>query len=279
MEKSAGDVIVSYVSRLPRPVRRGEVTTAEFERVRTLVVNACRKYGAIGPDPAARKESCFYVVDDQYDNSRRIMVETNPGLVTSELIAGIAMALSDTRAWDVLLEVADGITLLIRTDSVLVTGFMPSTTNLVGAMKEVRECSFEIEDRKREVRARRLAEVTHAVEDVWRSRGARALVLVAVFRDRSDGVLGDSVWLLHGEEEYAMDLDDYSFYPEAQRLSTYWVDPPCTVVPYGSCNRPSPASSILVEWILVAEGRPLTGVNSLRVTKCDQVWDFSLCSH
>jgi len=97
---------------------------------------------------------------------------------------------------------------------------------------------------------------------------------VASFRTRSDGLQGDCVWLLHRQERYALDLDEYEFDPNALRLQVLLVDEYGSIRPYRTHSSASEAGeALLVEWVLQEKGKRLHGVRRLMVRKDDEEWE------
>jgi hypothetical protein len=290
VSKSAEGITLIYVSgHGTPPPRLGAVSEADFNRVRNLVVRVCSRHGTVGPSgkvPAVPSETVsaedpdFYVVDDQYGDDRRILVEPRPSAMSAEWIGDLAGALRDLPNWDVLVSPGEGISLLIRDGTIEVAGWASRSEDLRKLVEETRaEIQIRVADRTGE-KKRREAQVGQLVSAAWRLSQGKGLGFVAAFRSRSDGTPGDSVWILHFEDQSVFELDDYSFEPDALRPSLYWVGRSGGMTPYAPSSRPSgPEMALLAEWVLVTDGKTVTGANRLRVSKGGRTWQFDLFSH
>lgn len=262
------------------------LTEAMFNRARNLVLRACARHGTVGPSgelpdgtglPGVLDDPDFYIVDDWYGDNMRVLVEPKPKVVRAEWVRDLVAALRFVPNWDVLVSTGEGISLLLRPGSVEFIGWRSDAPSLPGILRELREyVSARTYDRDANTRTRE-TQVTRLLPRVWRTSEGNPLGLVAVFRTRSDGSRGDSVWILHFEDRSQFELDKYGFEPDAVRPSLYWASRLGEISRYTPGSNPTARNTaLLAEWALVAGGHAVTGARKLLITKGDQTWHFDL---
>jgi hypothetical protein len=253
------------------------VTRADFDAVRAVVVDVCTAHGSIAPDPSSQ-EADFYVVEDLYGDERRIHVEPRPSAITAAWLLALARRLEFYPLWDVLIGVGEGIFLRVRCDSFEVVGW-PALADLAELVRQIRDHVTTAEATRQQISVERRAEVRRLLRTVCAVDDAD-VAFVAAYGTRSDGIEGDSVWLLHRQESSVLDLDTYRFEPDAIRPSVFWALHSGELLDYTpATSPPDRRCGLLAEWALVEHGRPVRGATRLRVRKGQHVWLFNLLSH
>lgn len=261
------------------------VPAREFKQVFRSVTEACAKFGSVGRNEFSRAKRrvelssnpSFYVVEDQLGDFRRIVVEPLLSAVSAAWIEALASALSQYRGWDVLLNLGENVSILVSTSEVLFHGDLHAVHELVGAVEAARQIATDKAEKRRSAKSARLAEVQGRLAEAWPRGQDQPVVFVAAFETRSDSTGGDSVWLLHRGDRYAMDLDEYEFEPEALRLSVYWAKRDGDLLPYeGGATEGLDDAALLAEWMLVENGRPLYRVSGIRIRREGENWEFRL---
>jgi hypothetical protein len=130
-------VIIVADCRNTAAVDRGVLPRAEFDRARNSLVRACARFGTVGPSgqlPTAGDEAValenpdFYIVEDQYSNERRLIIEPLLEKVSAPWLETISSAIEPGSGWDVLLPFDGGVDLILSPGVVRVFGFRPAAT-------------------------------------------------------------------------------------------------------------------------------------------------------
>jgi hypothetical protein len=287
MTPGLGNVkVISSPDLAVQPPGRGADSEGQFHVVRNAVVRVCARQGTVGPIgevgpdgrdglPPAIEESDFYVVDDHYDDERRIYVEPKVDAVSAAWLLELAQALREHRGWDAVVSLGEGLAASVTGDAIRISGWASQAEDLPTILGEIHRYVRDRIGAKDERKAQRRALVRQLVPNAWDE--ASSLSLVAFFRTTSDGTAGDSVWLIHHGDRSILDLDQYDFQPDAVRPSVYWVRRSGELLDYVPGSRPSGSDlALLAEWALVTKGKPAT---RLDVRKGTRAWQFNLRSH
>ncbi len=259
-----------------------------FNRARNLLVRACARHGTVGPSgelpdgtglPGLLDDPDFYIVDDWYGDDMRVLVEPKPNVITAQWLRDLVGVLHFLPNWDVLVSPGEGISLLLRPGTVEFTGWRSDAPTLPGILRELREyVKARTHDRDAKTRVRE-TQVTRLLPRAWRTSEGKSLGLVAVFRTRSDGTRGDSVWIMHFEDRSQFELDKYCFEPDAVRPSLFWASRLGDIRRYTPGSNPTGRDmALLAEWALVAGGKAVMGAKQLLIAKDDRTWCFDLLS-
>jgi hypothetical protein len=207
------------------------------------------------------------------------LIEVHRDGLSLAWLTAVVRALSRFADWDAAVSVGEGIVLLVRHDGVSISGWRTPTEDPERVIAELRQ-HLEIRAGQRvRTRAARVREVASLVPTSWQASERKGVEIVATFSTQSDGDPGDTVWLLHFGDQSVFDLDEYVFEPDAVRPSVYWTDANGHLTPYSAGSRPTGEGSLMAEWALVADGRPIRGAERLRVSKAGHSWVFSLHAH
>jgi hypothetical protein len=110
--------------RVPNPNPRGATQWRTFAKVRTALVDVCRKFGVTGPDDTSYPYTCdFYVVDDQYNDELYQYFEVyNREVLTAKWLEEMMAALRRFPGWGAGLKNLRFAYLLIFGRKLMVTG-------------------------------------------------------------------------------------------------------------------------------------------------------------
>ncbi len=142
--------IVAVSGRNAPAVDDGTLSRPEFDRVRNKLVVACARYGTVGPSgqlPVEGHEVVsvgnpdFYIVEDQYNDDRRLIVEPLPEKVSARWLEAVSEAMEPASGWDVLLRLGGGIDLIVSPGRVRVFGYSPVAVDLDALVEELRRNS------------------------------------------------------------------------------------------------------------------------------------------
>lgn len=272
---------VVSVRELPGRSEAALPSDALFEEVRAAVVRASALHGSVGPSNSSRdplQEPDFYVVENSYGDGR-IHLEPHVLALSPQWCEDVIAILGRYPRWEVLAYVGEGVSLLMAAESIKAVGWGGPSDLLDRTLEAIRQY-VQSASRLRTTRAsQRRIEVETMVAAAWAAAAGVAVALVAVFRTRSDGTEGDSVWLLHFQDESEFDLDEYEFEPDVERPALYRARSTGEVFPY-QAGEVGPAGTVLLaEWDLVCSGTPVVGSSRLLATKHGRSHVFGLESH
>jgi hypothetical protein len=290
MVSDIGDVRIACSANVAiAPSARSKFAEQRFSDLHRLVVEACRRYGTVGPlgesdaqgsgDQAESvRDPDFYVVEEPYGDEQRLYVEPKSEVVSAEWMVTIAAAMRAHPGWDVVVSLGERIAATVSGRSILITGWESRSEDLPGILESIRQYVAQRAGEKTRNREERLTLVSRLIPAAWDE--SASLSLVTFFRTTSEGLAGDSLWLLHYEERFTIDLDKYRFEPDAVRPTVVWARRSGELVKYVAGGDPAEGEvALLAEWALVTKGRATRGAASVRVRNGARAWQFDLRSH
>lgn len=251
---------------VPAPTQGAVERSDVFASARADIVAASAKYGSVGPGVGSGEASdqCdFFVVEDDYGDPR-ILIETRN--VSVGWLRSIAQRLRSRPHWDVVILSGPTVRIRVKVGAVEIYGWTSSRGDARGIIADLQEYLRREARGHREHRDKRVRRVAAMLPIVWQELAEKSDVRVCGFRDRTDGVVGDSIWILHRTLESSLDIDDCTLSPEGQVLSTYWATASGSLRPdVSESQAPKRDGEVLVvEWVLVANGSPLHGARTVR---------------
>lgn len=260
-------------------------TQHEFDRIVPVVEELVARHAGhlrgggptrlVGELPA--KEHQYLVVDDWYGTERRVAVEVEPSLLTVALVEELAALVRWHPGWSILLEAGHGASLEIGNSEVWIRGWRTLDNSLETQLREIRSHLEDVERTEQVHYVERLREVHEKTASVWEAFSKKQVELVAHFDTQSNGTAGTSMWLLHFNVQWSIDLDDLELEPEALRLTVLAVNESGRIKEYrSSLHKEESISGLLVEWVFVERGVPMRDVRRVRVGNPSAGWSTEI---